>query len=113
MKSVISFIFLIIAAMLISPMPVKKEERVHSVTVLQINSNWNKKNSLPLHKLTNCNIEEALYEEQPNHIKKTFNKIPVIAIKKDGKPYRVWEGNIMFEPTVTVEKLQIYIDSLQ
>ena len=113
MKPLVTIILLVIASMLISPVTKKKTEKVYDVTVLQINSNWNKKNSLPLHKLKGCNIEEALFEEQPKTVKENFNKIPVIAIKKQGKPFKVWEGNIMFEPTVSIEKIQVYIDSLR
>jgi len=54
-----------------------------------------------------------LIEEQSSAVKEKFSKIPVVALKKKGEPVKVWEGNIMFEPTVTVEEIQKVLDSLR
>ncbi len=82
-------------------------------TVLHLNAKWNKSNSLPIHNLNGCNLEWALLEEQPLIVQEKFSKIPVIALKKGNEPIRVWEGNIMFEPTVTIKEIQETLDELQ
>ena len=63
--------------------------------------------------LVGCNLEWALLEEQPTKVQEKFSKIPIIALKKKGEPIKIWEGNIMFEPTVTIEEIQETIDSLK
>jgi len=86
------------------------KKTLHSVTVLQINAKWNKKNAVNITKLQNCNIEWAYLEDQNANIKKKFAKIPFIIIKKENQPIVTWEGNIMFEPTVTLEEIQSHVN---
>ena len=86
------------------------KKTLHSVTVLQINAKWNKKNAVNITKLQNCNIEWAYLEDQNGDIKKKFAKIPFIIIKKANQPIVTWEGNIMFEPTVTLEEIQSHVN---
>ena len=94
---------------------VEKKEIVddYDYTVLHLNAKWNKKNSLPIHTLNGCNLEYAILEDQPSSVQEQFSKIPVIALKKGKQPVRVWEGNIMFEPTITVEEIQKALDELE
>ena len=89
------------------------EDEQYEFTVLHLNAKWNKKNSLDINSLVGCNLEWALLEEQPTKVQEKFSKIPIIALKKKGEPIKIWEGNIMFEPTVTVEEIQETIDSLK
>ncbi len=93
------------------PMKDVSKKTLHSVTVLQINARWNKKNAVNIDKLRNCNIEWSYLEDHNSNIKKKFTKIPFIVIKKENQPIVTWEGNIMFEPTVTLEELQDHINS--
>jgi len=90
-----------------------KIELDYDYTVLHLNANWNKDNSLPIQTLNGCNLEWAILEEQPKSVQEKFSKIPVIALKKGNEPVRVWEGNIMFEPTVTIEEIQEVLNELQ
>jgi hypothetical protein len=88
------------------------EVATYKYTVLHLNAKWNNHNSLPIQNLKNVHLEWALLEEQSEEIKNKFNKIPFIALKENGTPIKVWEGNIMFKPTVTIEQIQEVIDSL-
>lgn len=118
MKGFIPLIFLLLAAFLVSPTSKPTETKIerHTITVLQINAEWNKKNSLALHKLKGCNIESAYLEQQSTKIQDKFSKIPIIAITtidNPTTPIKMWEGNILFEPTTTVEEIQDYINELK
>ena len=114
MKTLLPLLALLVGALLVSPAkPVKdvSKETIHSITVLQINAKWNKKNAVNIDKLRNCNIEWAYLEDQNGDIKKKFAKIPFIIIKKENQPLLTWEGNIMFEPTVTLQELQDHVNN--
>ena len=114
MKTLLPLLALLVGALLVSPAkPIKdvSEEKTHQITVLQIDAKWNKKNALNIGRLQNCNIEWAYLEDQNSDIKKKFAKIPFIIIKKENQPLLTWEGNIMFEPTVTLQELQDYVNN--
>jgi len=114
MRTLILLLAILIGTLFASseqPMKDVSKKTLHSVTVLQINAKWNKKNAVNIDKLRNCNIEWAYLEDHNSDIKKNFAKIPFIIIKKENQPIVTWEGNIMFEPTVTLEELQNHINS--
>lgn len=114
MRTLIPLLALLVGTLLVSPAkPIKdvSKETIHSITVLQINAKWNKKNAVNIDRLRNCNIEWAYLEDQNSNIKKKFAKIPFIIIKKENQPLITWEGNIMFEPTVTLEQIQNHVNN--
>jgi len=114
MRTLLPLLVLLVGTLLVSPAkPIEdvSKEKTHSITVLQINAKWNKKNAVNIDKLHNCNKEWAYLEDQNGDIKKKFAKIPFIIIKKENQPLLTWEGNIMFEPTVTLEELQDHVNS--
>ena len=113
MRTLLPLLALLVGTLLVSPAkPIKdvSKETIHSITVLQINAKWNKKNAVNIDRLRNCNIEWAYLEDQNSNIKKKFAKIPFIIIKKENQPLVTWEGNIMFEPTVTLEEIQSHVN---
>ena len=85
----------------------------YNITVTQINAEWNQYNSLPIENLKNCKVLFAFMEDQPQHIQEKYSKIPIIAISKNGKIIKLWEGDIMFKSTTTIKELQSIIDTLQ
>lgn len=114
MRTLLPLLALLLGTLLVSPAKAIKDvskETIHSITVLQINAKWNKKNAVNIDRLRNCNIEWAYLEDQNSNIKKKFAKIPFIIIKKENQPLITWEGNIMFEPTVTLEQLQNHVNN--
>lgn len=114
MRTLLLLLVLLVGTILASPnkpMEDVSKEKLHLVTVLQINAKWNKKNAVNIDNLQNCNIEWAYLEDQNSDIKKKFAKIPFIIIKKENQPLLTWEGNIMFEPTVTLQELQDHVNN--
>jgi len=85
----------------------------YKVTVTQINSQWNEFNSLPIERLKNCEVRFAYMEDQPQHIQEKYSKIPIIAISIDNKIIKLWEGDIMFQPTTTLSEIQSVVDTLK
>jgi len=111
-----TFLLLVLFVGAILAYPIKPIENIsndslYSLTVLQINARWNKQNAVNIDKLHGCNIEWAYLEDQNTNVKKKFAKIPFIIIKKNDQPLFTWEGNIMFEPTVTVEEIQDHVNN--
>jgi len=114
MRTTFLLLVLFVGVILASPTkPIENlsNDSAYSVTVLQINAKWNKQNAVNINKLHSCNIEWAYLEDQNSSVKKKFAKIPFIIIKKNDEPLLTWEGNIMFEPTVTVEELQDHVNN--
>lgn len=118
MKTLLPFLLIIAAAFLVAPTPINSTpptSKDYDINVLQINASWNKKNSINLEDLVECNVQYAYLESQSKELQQRFSKIPIIAVTKKSepnKPLGYWEGNIMFEPTITLEELQNVIDSL-
>ena len=98
--------------MLLTTKPIEdfSNDSAYSVTVLQINARWNKKNAVNIDKLHGCNIEWAYLEDQNSNVKKSSLKFLLLLLKKY-EPLLTWESNIMFEPTVTVEELQDHVNN--
>lgn len=116
MRNVIILLTILLGIILVSSSPIESpttKSDNYPITILHLNAKWNNHNDLDVERLKGCNIEWALMEEQPREVQDKFNRIPVIALKKDGKPLMLWEGNIMFEPTVTLEEIQKEIDLLK
>ena len=114
MKKITPLLVLLIGTLLVSPAkPIEEEKLIntHKLTVLQINAKWNSANAIDIDKLKDCNIEWAYLEDQKQSVRQKFKKIPFIIIKEDDEPLLVWEGNIMFEPTVTLEELQTHVNN--
>ena len=111
MRTIFLLVTLIFAALFVSPMPIDETTERYELTVLQINAKWNENNALDIDRLTNCNIEWAFLEDQNKDIQDKFQKIPFIVIKKGNEPIVFWEGNIMFEPTVTLREIQSHINN--
>lgn len=87
-------------------------ERHYQVSVVQINSKWNRSNSLDLSLLRNCNTQNAFYEDQPFSIQRSIPKVPVIIIYKDKSQKFMYGGNMMLEPTVSIDSIQSVVDKL-
>lgn len=80
--------------------------------VTHINSKWNQKNSLNVNLLKSCTVKIGYIEDQTPEIQNKFTKIPIIVVYKDGVVVKLWEGDIMFQPTTTLKEIQKVVDSL-
>ena len=78
----------------------------YRVTVTQVNTEWNWSKNLDLKKLKRCDTQYALLEEQSFYNQKRLQKVPVIFISVNGQVTQVYEGNIMLEPTITIDSFK-------
>ena len=90
MRTLLPLLVLLVGALLVSPAkPIEDvpKEKTHSITVLQINAKWNKKNAVNIDKLHNCNKEWAYLEDQNSDIKKSLPRFLLLLLKKKTNPY--------------------------
>lgn len=85
----------------------------YDVKVIQINSKWNKQNSLDIYTLERCQKMNANLEDQPFSIQRNLPNVPVIIIYKGDDALATFGGNIMLEPTVSLEEIQEIVDKAQ
>ena len=107
LKIILGFILTAIAAGSII------NEVYYDVSVLQINSRWNMSNSLKLDSLEKCNKTTVFYEDQPFSVQKSLPNLPVIIIYKRKERVAMYGGNMMLEPTVTIDSIQSVVNSLE
>ena len=81
------------------------------ITVIQFNAKWNSHN-------TNDNIERvkraqykfAYLENQSDALQKSIKSVPTVVIYKDGKPVKVFRGDLTMTLTVRLEEVQAEVD---
>ncbi len=106
-------IFMLFCSLLFvgSSMNSKAETKKH-IVVTQVNSKWNWHNNLKLERLKGCKYRYAYLEDQTIRNQEALHMVPVIRVTYDNVFDFVYEGNIMLEPTITVDSLQRVVDSL-
>ena len=82
------------------------------VTVLQVNSKWNKKHNLNLNGLTNCTVKFGWLEDQNGGFKKQVKTVPIVIIYKGQKPVRQWAADLSFKLNVDLLEIQNVVDRL-
>lgn len=93
--------------------PTQLESDQNKIKVFQINSKWNKQNSLDLSNLQNCEVDFGWYEDQPNEFKSVIKKVPVIILYSNKKPVHKWEADISFKLNIAIEEVQRKVNELK
>lgn len=83
----------------------------YEVKVIQINSRWNKSNSIDLSQLQRCEKLNSYLEDQPFSVQRRLPNVPVIIVYKGNESLAMFGGNIMLEPTVSLDSLQSIVDN--
>ena len=100
------FIFTLIFILLVSI-----EGFSQTITVLQINAEWNSNNTMMgLDKLKGCTYKYGDLEKQSTQIKNSITSVPTILLLVDGKPKRQWVGGIDLRISATREDIQAEIN---
>ena len=95
MKTLFLTLFMVVSTTLLS----------QSITVLQINADWNYKNTMiGLDRLRGCTYKYADLENQPESIKQSISSVPTIYLIVDGKPKKVWVAVIDLKINATKEE---------
>jgi hypothetical protein len=88
------------------------EVNTPNITVLQINTAWNKHHDIDLNGLIGCNVKYGLLERQNKDLKSQIQYVPVIVIYKNNKPVKQWSADLSFKLDVDVNEIQQVIDRL-
>ncbi len=70
---------IVLAFLLFTPSSLSKVEKT-DITVLQVNSQWNKQHNLDLNGLIGCEVQFAWLEEQSDNFKKQVQTVPIVIL---------------------------------
>jgi hypothetical protein len=85
----------------------------NKITVIQINAKWNKHHNLDLKGLSNCKIQFAWLEDQPQSLKDKIKTVPVVMIFKGLDPVKQWNADLSFQLNISLSEMQKTINSIQ
>ena len=103
--------FIILAFLLFSPSSLGEVEKA-DITVLQVNSQWNKEHNIDLNGLIGCEVRFAWLEDQNQNFKKQVQTVPIIIVYHKNKPVRQWSADLSFTLNVDLDEIQRVIDKL-
>ena len=103
--------FIILAFLLFSPSSLGKVEKA-AITVLQVNTQWNKQHNLDLNNLIGCKVKFAWLEDQSDDFKKQVQTVPIIVVYHKNRPVRQWSADLSFRLNVDLNEIQQVIDKL-
>lgn len=106
---------LLTAFLLFSPSNVLVSEsntEVSEITVLQINTKWNKNHNIDLKQLKGCVIKFGWLEDQPQSLRSQIQTVPVIVIFKNNEPKRQWAADLSFKLDIDLKEIQNVVNTL-
>lgn len=83
------------------------------ITVIQINAQWNDRNSITLRHIKGAEVSFGYLEEQPESLKEQIKAVPSVLVFKDGKLMKYWKADLSFKLNLKEEEVQKYIDSIK
>lgn len=102
---------IVLAFLLFTPTSLGKVEKA-DITVLQVNSQWNKQHNLNLNGLIGCEVQFAWLEEQSEDFKKQVQTVPIIVVYHKKKPVRQWSADLSFKLNIDINEIQSVVDRL-
>ena len=103
--------FIIFAFLLFSPFSLGEVEKA-DITVLQVNTQWNKQHNIDLNGLIGCEVQFAWLEDQSDNFKKQVQTVPIVVVYHNNKPVRQWSADLSFRLNVDLDEIQRVIDKL-
>jgi hypothetical protein len=82
------------------------------ITVLQVNTQWNKHHNIDLNGLIGCEVQFAWLEEQSHSFQKQVQTVPLIVVYHKNKPVRQWSADLSFKLDIDINEIQTVIDRL-
>ena len=102
---------IVLAFLLFSPTSLGEVAEA-DITVLQVNSQWNKQHNLDLNNLIGCEVQFAWLEDQSDSFKKQVQTVPIIVVYHNERPVMQWAADLSFKLNVDLEEIQQVIDKL-
>ena len=102
---------IVLAFLLFTPTSLGKVEKA-DITVLQVNTQWNKQHNIDLNGLIGCEVQFAWLEDQSDSFRKQVQTVPIVVVYHNNKPVRQWSADLSFKLNVDLEEIQQVIDKL-
>lgn len=83
------------------------------ITVIQINAEWNDRNTITLRHIKDAEVSFGYLEDQPESLKEQIKAVPSVLVFKDGKLMKYWKADLSFKLNLKEEEVQQYIDSIK
>ena len=104
--------FLILLAFLLFSPTSLGEEKTSDVTVLHVNTKWNKHQNIDLNGLIGCKVKYGFLEDQSKELQTKIRTVPVIVVFKGNRAIKQWTADLTFRLEVNVNEIQQVIDRL-
>ena len=88
------------------------EVKTSDVTVLHVNTKWNKHQNIDLNGLIGCKVKYGFLEDQSKELQTKIRTVPVIVIFKGNRAIKQWTADLTFRLDVDVNEIQQVIDRL-
>ena len=102
---------IVLALLLFSPTSLG-EVNESDITVLQVNTQWNKQHNIDLNNLMGCEVQFAWLEEQSQSFQEQVQTVPIVIIYHNNKPIKQWSADLSFRLNVDLQEIQQVIDRL-
>ena len=102
---------IVLAFLLFTPTSLGKVEKA-DITVLQVNSQWNKQHNIDLNGLVGCEVQFAWLEEQSDDFKKQVQTVPIIVVYQKNRPVRQWSADLSIKLDIDINEIQSVVDKL-
>ena len=74
--------------------------------LVEINSEWNLRNSAKIAKVKNVKIKKAYLEDQPQALQNKIKSVPIAILYKDNNKIAQWSADISFKLIVTESQIK-------
>ena len=104
-------LLLVLAFLLFSPTSLG-EEKTSDITVLHVNTKWNKHQNIDLNGLIGCKIKYGFLEDQSKELQTKIRTVPVIVVFKGNRAIKQWTADLTFRLNIDVNEIQQVINRL-
>ena len=100
--------FILILAILFSLNTFSQE-----LVLVEINADWNQKNSINFNQVDGVEIKKARLEDQPPHFAATIKSVPTLILYVDGRLSYSWQAGIDLKCRVTPYDVIVVMDKFR
>ena len=104
-------LLIVLAFLLFSPTSLG-EVKTSDVTVLHVNTKWNKHQNIDLNGLIGCKIKYGFLEDQSKELQTKIRTVPVIVVFKGNRAIKQWTADLTFRLNIDVNEIQQVINRL-
>ena len=83
------------------------------LVLVEINADWNQKNSINFNQVDGIEIKKARLEDQPPHFAATIKSVPTLILYVDGRLSYSWQAGIDLKCRVTPHDVVVVLDKFR